>query len=200
MTGGPGFPAPGVPPATALRVSDAEREQAVELLQNAFAEGRIDHTELDRRIEGALAARDRADLSHALRGLPLSTGMPHNATSAVQTPGAGGPTPSADERTWALIAHWSGLFTLFVVPALIAVTKGKESAFVREQAWEAANFNLAFVGANIAVGVGTAITFGIAGLLFVPLLFVWLVLMGVGGLSAAAGNRWRYPWNVRLLG
>jgi uncharacterized protein len=192
---GDSFLGPGAP---ALRVSDDEREQAVRMLQNAYAEGRIDHVELDRRVGEALNAADRSDLSGALRGLPLPASR--SATSDRPAHARSGAAPSASERLWALTAHWSGIFTLFVVPALIALTKGKSSEFVRTQAWEAANFHLTFIGANIAVGMATAFTFGLAGLLFVPLAMVWLVLTGMGGLSSAVGNRWRYPWNLRLLG
>ncbi|MEQ4205354.1 DUF1707 and DUF4870 domain-containing protein [Actinopolymorpha sp. B17G11] len=190
------------PTAQALRVSDEEREQAVQMVQNAYAEGRIDHSELDHRVGEALNARDRSDLSGALRGLPPAPQRTATRSAGVPAPGpdASPPAPSGSERLWALAAHWSGIFTLFVVPALIAMTKGRTSEFVRTQAWEAANFQLTFIGANIAVGMATAFTFGLAGLLFVPLAMVWLVLTGMGGLSAAVGNRWRYPWNVRVLG
>jgi uncharacterized Tic20 family protein len=188
------------PPAEALRVSDEEREQAVQMVQNAYAEGRIDHTELDRRVGEALHACDRSDLSAALRGLLPSAHQTASAAQPVPGPGASRDTPSGSERLWALTAHWSGIFTLFVVPALIAMTKGRTSEFVRTQAWEATNFHLTFIGANIAVGMATAATFGLAALLFVPLAMVWLVLAGMGGLSAAVGNRWRYQWNVRIFG
>ncbi len=176
------------------------------MLQAAFADGRIDHAELDRRIGGALDAKDRADLSYALRGLSLAgRTAPAPASRAVgRGPAFGvavpGPAPTPDERTWALIAHWSGIVTLFVGPALIAMTKGKRSRFVRAQAFEAANFHLAFLAAIIGLGLVTAVTFGLAGLLFGPLAMAWLLLAGVGGLSAAAGNAWRYPWNLRVLG
>ncbi|HEY8456998.1 MAG TPA: DUF1707 and DUF4870 domain-containing protein [Actinopolymorphaceae bacterium] len=183
----------------ALRVSDAERERAVDLLQQAYAEGRIDHAELDSRIGTALGAVSRADLAAALRGLPLRDS---GVREVAPVPSASGHPvrPSGVERSWALFAHWSGVFSLFLIPLIIALTKGRESRFVRKQAWEATNFHLTYVGANIAVGVATALTFGLAGLLFLPLALVWLVLTGIGGLSAAVGNQWRYPWNVRLLG
>ncbi len=168
------------------------------MLQGAYAEGRIDHLELDRRIEDALAATDRADLSRALRGLPMParTAAARRSTPAPEADRR----PTGEERAWALLAHWSGLFTLFVVPALIAVSRGSTSHYVRTQAWEAVNFQLTFLGGGFALAMATGITAGLAGLLFVPLLFLWFVLMGIGGLSAAAGNPWRYPWNVRILG
>lgn len=200
-------PAPASPYASAdaLRVSDTERDRAVDMLQTAFAEGRIDHAELDHRVEGALAAVTRSDLSTALRGIGHQAAA--QSTQAVSAhlgattgpAGPAGPAPTGDERAVALAAHWLGFFTLFIGPALIAASKGKTSRFVRQQAMEAVNFQVTFLGANIVLGVATAFTFGIAGLLFVPLAFIWFILMGIGGLSAAAGNKFTYPWNVRLF-
>ncbi|MFC7644310.1 DUF1707 domain-containing protein [Streptosporangium lutulentum] len=46
-----------------LRVSHADREAVVERLSEAAAEGRIDLTELDTRLEQALNARTYADLA-----------------------------------------------------------------------------------------------------------------------------------------
>ncbi|HZC27133.1 MAG TPA: DUF1707 and DUF4870 domain-containing protein [Actinopolymorphaceae bacterium] len=199
MTGGPGIhTSSSSSPSGALRISDAEREQAVEMLQSAYAEGRIDNGELDTRMGRVLRALDRADLSTALRGLPLPPSIAAPAGARVAR--APATAPAADERTWAMLAHWSGIVTLFVGPALIALTKGRSSRYVRTQAWEAANFNVAFLGALLVVGIATGITFGIASVLFPVLTLAWLLLAGVGGLSAAAGNQWRYPWNLRLLG
>jgi len=48
------------PPA--LRASDADREQAAELLRRAAGEGRLTVDELDERLAAAFAARTRAEL------------------------------------------------------------------------------------------------------------------------------------------
>lgn len=199
-----------------LRIGDAERDRAVAMLQDAYAEGRIDHAELDRRIGSVLAARERGELSSALRGLPTAGG----AFVPLADPGAGRPgrsgaghpatswvgstaldaRPESLERSWAFVAHWIGFVTLFVGPMIIAVTKGKSSRFVREQAWEAANFHLTFIGANILLGIVTAVTFGLAGFLFAPLALAWCALTGIAGLASAAGNHFRYPWSLRIFG
>lgn len=67
-------PVPAEPdptPATpAIRASDKERDAAVERLQVAFAEGRIDDQEFDERMRSALTARTRADLDRLLADLP----------------------------------------------------------------------------------------------------------------------------------
>lgn len=185
-----------------LRVGHAERERAVSALQDAFAEGRLDTSELDERIEAALAARTRADLAAALRGLPLTgqvtvPGGPTSRTGPTLAPRAGAPAPL--ERSWAMVAHWSGVLTFFVGPMVIAATKGKISPYVRAQAREAANFQLTFLGASVALALVTAVTFGAAAFFFPLLGFTWLVLSGVGGLAAATGNAFRYPWSLRPL-
>lgn len=62
----PGQERPVQPPtpsaAPAIRASDREREAAVQRLQGAFAEGRIDDQEFDERMQAALTARTRAEL------------------------------------------------------------------------------------------------------------------------------------------
>jgi hypothetical protein len=53
-----------------LRVSDAERDEAISQLGDRFAEGRLTHDTFVRRVEAALKARDRRDLAQVLADLP----------------------------------------------------------------------------------------------------------------------------------
>jgi hypothetical protein len=55
-----------------LRASDAERDRAIELLQNHAASGRLTPSELEERTENAYAAKTRADLAALLQDLPTS--------------------------------------------------------------------------------------------------------------------------------
>jgi Domain of unknown function (DUF1707) len=48
----------GAPP---VRASDAERDQAAEILRAGYAEGRLSSAELDERLTAAYAAKTRAD-------------------------------------------------------------------------------------------------------------------------------------------
>ncbi|MGH3205741.1 MAG: DUF1707 SHOCT-like domain-containing protein [Streptosporangiaceae bacterium] len=66
----------------ALRASDADREQATELLRTGYAEGRLTRAELDERLTAAYAARTVAQL----RG--LSADLP-----GTRAPGDGPPAP-----------------------------------------------------------------------------------------------------------
>lgn len=79
----PPAPAPPAPPP-AIRASDSERDAAVERLQIAFAEGRIDDEEFDQRMRSALVARTRADLDGLLADLPRAATI---ATVPAQSPG-----------------------------------------------------------------------------------------------------------------
>ena len=75
------LPADGDP---GLRVSDGEREGAVDLLSEHAAQGRLSVEELDARIEAALAARTRGDL------LELTGDLPRPGSGRSRTPRASG--------------------------------------------------------------------------------------------------------------
>jgi hypothetical protein len=68
-----------------LRASQADREQVVDTLKEAFVQGRLTKDEFDSRVANALAARTYADLA------PLSTDLP--ATPAGARP-PGRPVPA----------------------------------------------------------------------------------------------------------
>jgi hypothetical protein len=53
-----------------LRASDADREAVLARLRAAAADGRIDHDELEGRVQAALAARTEAELVPLTRDLP----------------------------------------------------------------------------------------------------------------------------------
>ena len=53
-----------------LRASHADREQAIEVLKDAFAQGRLDRGELDARVGQALASRTHAELAALTADIP----------------------------------------------------------------------------------------------------------------------------------
>jgi hypothetical protein len=81
----------------AVRASDAERDQAAEILRTAYAEGRLTRAELDERTGAAYAARTRADLRRLTGDLPgaISARQAHgrpvipDLPAAAPAPGAG---------------------------------------------------------------------------------------------------------------
>ena len=64
-----------------VRASDIERDAAVSRLQAAFAEGRLDDAEFDRRMRTALTAQTRADLAELVGDLPEEAPRPLPATA-----------------------------------------------------------------------------------------------------------------------
>lgn len=94
----------GSEPAPSPRASDAERNQAVERLQTAFAEGRLTDEEFDERMRAALTARTHADLARLLADLPPAPGA---ATPAAASPLIGRQEPGAPQVHWA-VAVMSG--------------------------------------------------------------------------------------------
>jgi hypothetical protein len=72
------------PGAPSVRASDAERDQAAEVLRAAFAEGRLTRAELDERLAAAYAAKTHADLRDLTGDLPGT--VPAEATAYDRLP------------------------------------------------------------------------------------------------------------------
>jgi uncharacterized protein DUF1707 len=93
MTGPQGLAAGG---RDLLRAGHAEREQAIESLKDAFADGRLTMDELDARAGRALAARTCAELAALTADIPPATGPAHPpAARPAHPPAPGGRWPLA---------------------------------------------------------------------------------------------------------
>jgi hypothetical protein len=66
-----------------MRVSDADRDRASEVLREAAGQGRISMDELDERLELAYAAKTYADLAAVTRDLPQDAAVQVPAPGAV---------------------------------------------------------------------------------------------------------------------
>lgn len=128
----------------------------------------------------------------------------NTSDSPASVPRRADPTVSADERTWAMIAHFSALAAFIVPPVgcvlgplLVWLLKREHSAFVTEAAKEAMNFNiLVLVGSVICV----LLVFVFIGFLLLAALFVfWLVMTVVAGIKASEGVHYKYPVSLRLV-
>ena len=166
-------------PAPSLRVSHAEREPVVERLQQAYAEGRLDKSELDLRLHSAMTAVTRADLDAVLYDL-----NPNAGTTPKQLPMG---EPTAEQRVLAALAHVLGVFTLFVGPLVMMCTRARRSPYVRQHIVSALNFQLTLL-------MVTIVTFGIGGIAYAV---AWIVA-GVAALLALAGSPFRYPFTLRI--
>src|SRR6266545_2238865 len=163
-------------------VTPAQRDRAVEILKEMYADGRLTHFELDQRLEKALVAKTRAELNSAFDGVLAKPVPPYRARSG---------------RGLGTLAHWSGYPAFFVGPAVIAATARNPA--VRRHAIEALNFQLTAIGTFIGLGVLAGITHGFTWFLFPFAGFAWFVLTGIAGLATLIGNDFKYPFSVRLL-
>jgi hypothetical protein len=80
---------PAKPARPAMRVSDAERDAVAQVLQAAFAEGRLDDGEFDERMRAALTARTTTDLEQITTDLPSGPARPATPVTSV----VAGPAP-----------------------------------------------------------------------------------------------------------
>ncbi|KAB2346366.1 DUF1707 and DUF4870 domain-containing protein [Actinomadura rudentiformis] len=177
--------------ATDLRVSDIEREPVIERLQEAYAEGRLEHAEFDMRMHLAMTARTRGELAGVLYDLAPAPVPPGSPKRGPALPGDGtwdGPPPTGEDRMLAAVAHAIGYPTLFVGPLIMMLLSGKRSAYVRRHAVEALNFQL-------TVLLITIVTFGVGGMLYA---ITWIVA-GIAAVIALTGKSFRYPWILRLV-
>jgi uncharacterized membrane protein len=103
--------------ASGLRIGDAERQEAVELLAEQYAVGRLTREEFDERSDAATSARTFGDLT------PLFADLPVRAPGAVAGPGPslpGRPVPAYAGRVAGLRRVLVPLF--FVLVAITIVT------------------------------------------------------------------------------
>jgi uncharacterized protein len=124
--------------------------------------------------------------------------------SPASAPHHADPSVSADERTWAMVAHFSALAAFFVLvlggvlgPLVVWLVKREHSAFVAEAAKEAINFNIAVLLAGL---VCLPLIFVFIGIPLIAVIFVyWLVMIVVAGIKASEGVHYRYPISLRVV-
>jgi hypothetical protein len=110
---------------------------------------------------------------------------------------SGAVAPTQDEKTMALIGHIGGIVVPILVPLVIMMTKGKESAWVREQSVEALNFQITVFIAYVACGI---LTLACIGALLAPVVGIAAIVLGIiAGLKANEGISYRYPATLRLV-
>lgn len=104
-----------------LRVSDAEREHVVELLQAAIGRGLLDLDEFSQRADTAYAARTRGELNKVLTDLPGLTHPQAVGATSGQVPRTAGADVAGEPLI--LRAHGSNLVRKghWVVPQAMAV-------------------------------------------------------------------------------
>jgi hypothetical protein len=132
-----GYPVP-------QRIGDAERDQAVQFLQEHHSQGRLDPAEFDDRMTAALRAKTQADLDRLFSDLPSPT--PRSPGKDVAPAASRQPAPPAPiaKRVWGAVdivvgaiwpitllvlfaLHWHPWYLIFV-PIIVSSIWGQRRA------------------------------------------------------------------------
>jgi uncharacterized Tic20 family protein len=176
-------------------VSNQDRDQVVEHVTAAYAEGRLDKGEFDERLHLAMTARTHADFAPIMRDLYPLRSAPHpHKPLPPRAPHYAGPLTGAD-RLGAVAAHvlpFCGLS--FIGPLIMLLTAGRNSPYIRQHAVESLNFHLTVVGATMLL------PFTVIGIILIP--FIWIAALVLGIVAAVAvvsDTHFRYPLTLRLI-
>jgi uncharacterized Tic20 family protein len=171
-------------PDPGLRVSDNEREPVIDRLKDAYAEGRLEYDEFESRLQLTMLARTRSDLAAIAADLPRPGRVVPTAVPGLQPVRP----VNGEDRLLGAMAHGTAMVPIMVGPLALMLTSGRRSPYVRQHAVEALNFQLTLL-------LVTIVTFGIGGIVYAV---AWLVGL-FGSLVALTGQRFRYPFILRLV-
>ena len=111
--------------------------------------------------------------------------------------------PSKDERTWAMLSHFSA-FCMFIfpfgnilAPLIIWLIKKDEMPFVEDQAKEVLNFQISMTIYLIGSIILIIVFIGIPILIGLGIFNVIITIFA--GIKANDGKSYRYPINLRLI-
>ncbi len=104
----------------------------------------------------------------------------------------------SDSKGWAAAAHLIPLIGFgFVAPLVIWLIKKDEDAYVEYHSREALNFQISFL---IYMIVSAILIIVLIGILMLIVIGIWgLIMMIVGGVKAASGDTWKYPFIIRFV-
>ncbi len=124
------------------------------------------------------------------------------------TPQPAAPLSAAEDKQWAMLAHFLNIILL--IPALVIYLVFKDrGALVRQESKEALNWTINVTGLLIALQIVSAI-FGLIPVLgwimvFLIVLLTWalivvnIVFAIIGGVRVNGGGTYRYPLNIRWI-
>jgi uncharacterized Tic20 family protein len=113
--------------------------------------------------------------------------------------------PTADDKTWALIAHFGGALGMllgvgtggWVAPLIAFLAKGNQSPVARAHAIAALNFQLLW---SIIGIVGWLTACILIGFVIWPIaLLIGLIFGILGGVKANEGQLYRYPLSITMI-
>lgn len=139
-------------------------------------------------------------------GAPPPPGQPYGQPADQAPPAYGAPPPGygqqqplsdSDRRMWAMLAHLSGIILGFIGPIIVWAIYKDRDEFVKDQSTEALNFQITLLIGYVISGILMLVFIG-----FILYLVVWvaaIVFAIMAGLAANKGERYRYPFALRLV-
>jgi uncharacterized Tic20 family protein len=131
-------------------------------------------------------------------------------TTPQPAPRPAGPLTPSDDKLWATLAHFGGVF--WFLPALIIFLVFKDRGpLTRQEATEALNWQITYSLTQLALAIavtvlGTILTLlggwplaQLLGVLPYALYIVNVVFSIMGGVRVNAGGTYRYPFCLRLI-
>jgi uncharacterized protein len=116
---------------------------------------------------------------------------------AENTTGTGQQTGGKDSTNMAMLCHLLGILTWFIGALVIWLIKKDQDALVDDQGKEALNWQITVVFAYLIGGITSCIGIGV-----VVMGLAWilnLIFCIMGAVAASKGEKYRYPFCVRLL-
>ena len=165
-------------------ISDTIREKAIDIVQRAYAEGRINEPELEHRLGLILEANSPQQLRMAIADLPT----PPRALTPTQ-PGAVATGLASSSTDTAALIHFTGLFSGPIGPGL-AWLATKNGSVVNREAAKALNYQILAAAGFVVGGILSFIGLGF-------LLFLWtagwMALTIISVVKANRGEDWENP-------
>jgi uncharacterized protein len=123
-------------------------------------------------------------------------------TAPIDYESPGGIEQNSEARTWGMLCHLSALVQIVGIPSIVGplvvwLIKKNEMPFVDDQGKEALNFHITVWIA--ALVLAPTICIGIGIVLLPALGIAALVLAIIAAVRANNGERYRYPWTLRLI-
>ena len=112
-------------------------------------------------------------------------------------------TPSKDERTWAMLSHFSALcmfifpFGNILAPLIIWLIKKDEMPFVEDQAKEVLNFQISMIIYFIISAILCVVLIDIP--ITIGLGIFNVIMTIIAAISANDGKSYRHPMNLKLI-
>ena len=111
--------------------------------------------------------------------------------------------PNKDQRTWAMLFHFSAFsgfifpFANILAPLIIWLIKKEDHHFVEDQGEEVLNFHISMIIYLIISGILCIILIGIP--ILIGLVIFNFIITIIGAISSNDGKTYRYPINLRLI-